>query len=122
MPTMRYEISRISQNEVTASGPLQMLPDNDATVFDARAMLANIGGDDNLFSELNCLFWDRRNAMISNIQAAIVRGDSVALQHAAHTLKGTVGNLCAADVAGLASQLEDAGRLDSLEEAPALIM
>ncbi len=122
MPTKHCEIPWIPQDEATDSTPPRMRPDDEAAVFDARAMLANIGGDEDLFGELICLFLSRQNAMISNIQTAMARGDSAALQHAAHTLKGTAGNLCAVEVVGLASQLEAAGRLGTLDKAPALAL
>jgi two-component system, sensor histidine kinase and response regulator len=119
MPTMQHEVSGLPQNEATASVPPRTMLDNDAAVFDSRAMLANIGGDDNLFRELIGLFLDRRDAMIANIQGAIAGGDSAALRHAAHTLKGSAANLCAATVVQVAGELEAVGRRGPLDEANA---
>jgi HPt (histidine-containing phosphotransfer) domain-containing protein len=81
-----------------------------------------LGGDDNLFRELIGLFLDRREVMIANIQRAIAGGDSAALQHAAHTLKGSAANLCAATVVQVASELEAVGRRGDLDEANAHFM
>ena len=119
MRTMPSEMSGIALEEVPLSAPPPSMPANVAAVFDSRAMLAKIGGDDNLFRELIGLFLDRRDAMIANIQRAIAGGDSAALQHAAHTLKGSAANLCAATVAQVASELEAVGRRGHLDEANA---
>jgi HPt (histidine-containing phosphotransfer) domain-containing protein len=98
------------------------MPDNDAAVFDANKMLANIGGDVELFDQLIRLFLDRHRTMVHDIKSAIDGRDNVMLQRAAHTMKGTVANLCATEVLEVVSQLEAAGRLDTLEEVPALVL
>jgi CheY-like chemotaxis protein len=94
----------------------------DARVFDASAMLANIGGDVELFDQLIRLFLERHSVMMKEIESAIGEADAVALERAAHSLKGTAGNLCAPDVVLLASQLEASGRLGTLTEAPNLLV
>ena len=90
--------------------------------FDRRKMLANIGGDSELFLELIRLFVDRHRALVHEIELAVHRGDSGMLQQAAHTLKGTAANLCAGTVVGLASELEAVGCQGHLDEAHALLM
>jgi HPt (histidine-containing phosphotransfer) domain-containing protein len=85
-------------------------------------MLANIGGDAELFDQLIRLFLDRHGIMMKEIESAIGQADAVALERAAHSLKGTAGNLCAPDVVLLASQLEASGRLGTLTEAPSLLV
>jgi CheY-like chemotaxis protein/HPt (histidine-containing phosphotransfer) domain-containing protein len=94
----------------------------DAHVFDASAMLANIGGDAELFVQLIRLFLDRHGIMVKEIESAIGKADAPALERAAHSPKGTAGNLCAPDVVLLASQLEACGRLGTLTEAPDLLV
>ena len=122
MPTIHHEIPGIPQDEAPASAPPRIMPDNDAAVFDANKMLANIGGDVELFDQLIRLFLDRHRTMALDIKSAIDGRDNVMLQRAAHTMKGTVANLCATEVLEVASQLEAAGRLDTLEEVPALVL
>lgn len=90
--------------------------------FDRCEMLANIGGDRELFHELIHLFLDRHRALVHDIEIAVNRGDSGMLQHAAHTLKGTAANLCAATVVGVAGELEAVGRRGNLDEANALLL
>jgi HPt (histidine-containing phosphotransfer) domain-containing protein len=75
-----------------------------------------------LFDQLIRLFLDRHHLMLQDIQVAVRQGDGIALERAAHSLKGTAGNLCAPDVVLLASQLEATGRLGTLAEAPPLLI
>ncbi len=108
--------------DVAPPAPAREISKTDARVFDAGAMLANIGGDAELFDQLIRLFLDRHSVMMKEIESAIGQGDAVALERAAHSLKGTAGNLCAPDVVLLASQLEASGRLGTLTEAPGLLV
>ena len=102
--------------------PPREMSKSDASIFDASTMLTNIGGDIELFDQLIRLFLDRHPTMVQDIELAISQGDSVALERAAHSMKGTAGNLCAPDVVLLASQLEASGRLGTLHDAPALVI
>ncbi len=108
--------------DVAPPPPPRDMSMTDARVFDASAMLANIGGDAELFDQLIRLFLDRHRAMMKEIESAIGQADAAALERAAHSLKGTAGNLCAPDVVLLASQLEASGRLGTLTEAPSLLV
>lgn len=87
-------------------------------IFDPVRMLHNIGGDNELFDQLVGLFLERHHAMLGAIKEALAMRDAPALERAAHTLKGTAGNLCASEVALAASRLEAVGHLGTLHEAP----
>ena len=89
-------------------------------VFDPGQMLQNIGGDQALVYQLVQLFLERHADIMSDIRQALADGDIQTVERAAHTLKGTAGNLCAPEVALAASQLEAVGRLGTLHEAPAV--
>ncbi len=102
--------------------PPREMSKSDASIFDASTMLTNIGGDLELFDQLIRLFLDRHPMMVQDIELAISQADSVALERAAHSMKGTAGNLCAPDVVLLASQLEATGRLGTLADASALVI
>ncbi|MDP9132744.1 MAG: response regulator, partial [Nitrospirota bacterium] len=107
--------------ETSTPAPPREMTRSDASIFDASTMLANIGGDIELFDQLISLFLDRHDTMVHDIAIAIGQADSVALERAAHSMKGTAGNLCAPDVVLLAGQLEATGRLGTLADAPALL-
>jgi len=87
-------------------------------IFDAPAMLRNIGGDTALLEDLVELFFQRYHAMLEAIRAALANRDQKAVEQAAHALKGTAGNLCASEVVLYAGQLEAVGRLGTLVEGP----
>jgi HPt (histidine-containing phosphotransfer) domain-containing protein len=89
-------------------------------IFDAVAMVRNIGGDRELMEELADLFLQRYQAMLEGIRAALADGDRQAVEQAAHLLKGTASNLCASEVVLSAGQLEALGRLGTLVEGPIL--
>jgi CheY-like chemotaxis protein len=110
-----------SAEEASAPSLPREMPPSDGNVFDAATMLKNIGGDVELFNQLIRLFLDRYCVMLQDIEVAIGAADAVALERAAHSMKGTAGNLCAPDVVLLASQLEATGRLGTVAEAPALL-
>lgn len=98
--------------------PTQTTADPTRGVFDPARMYQNIGGDNDLFAQLICLFLDRHQAMLAEIRTALADADSSAVERAAHTFKGTAGNLCASEVGLTASRLEAVGRLSALHDAP----
>ena len=91
---------------------------NERGIFDPAKMFQNIGGDNELFGQLVGLFLDRHQAMLTDIKEGLIKADAVTVERAAHTLKGTAGNLCASEVALAASRLEAVGHLGTLQDAP----
>jgi signal transduction histidine kinase/CheY-like chemotaxis protein len=98
--------------------PLSSVHESQRGVFDPAKMFQNIGGDNELFGQLIGLFLDRYQAMLADIKEGLIKADAVMLERAAHTLKGTAGNLCASEVALAASRLEAVGHLGTLQDAP----
>ena len=89
-------------------------------IFDETAMLRNIGGDTELLEQLVEMFLQRHQTMLEAIRAALADKDQVAVEQAAHALKGTASNLCASEVVLSAGQLEAFGRLGTLVEGPVI--
>ncbi len=87
-------------------------------IFDAAAMLRNIGGDTDLLEQLVEMFLQRHQTMLEAIRAALANRDQEAVEQAAHALKGTANNLCASEVVLFAGQLEAIGGLGTLVEGP----
>jgi two-component system sensor histidine kinase/response regulator len=87
-------------------------------IFDAPAMLRNIGGDTELLEQLVEMFLQRHQTMLEAVRAALAERDQTAVEQAAHALKGTASNLCASEVVLSAGQLEAFGRLGTLIEGP----
>ena len=86
-------------------------------IFDPVQMFRNIGQDTELFRQLVCLFLDRHRDILADIRTALTAADAIAVERMAHTLKGTAGNLCAAEVALTAGRLESVGRQQTLHDA-----
>ncbi|MEQ1792844.1 MAG: response regulator [Nitrospira sp.] len=107
-------------SEVAATYPSGLIvprPERQA-IFDPAQMLQNIGGDQELLTQLIDLFLERQGEILANIRQALSQSDAITVERAAHTLKGTAANLCAPEVALAASQLEAIGRLGTLQDAP----
>ena len=73
------------------------------------------GGDSDPLSELIDLFLDDSAARLASLRNARKANDSRAFYRAAHTLKGSSGNMGARRMASICDYLEDAGRKGSLE-------
>jgi CheY-like chemotaxis protein len=86
-------------------------------VFDRNVVLDRVEGDTILLQEILDLFFDEIPRLMSETQAPIARGDAQALERAAHTLKGCVGNFGAKGAYDLALKLETMGRGGNLSGA-----
>jgi CheY-like chemotaxis protein len=86
-------------------------------VFDHKAALVHVEGDQMLLAELAGIFLRHASDMVNSIRAAIDKDDLSALEHAAHSLKGSAANLCAGGVAEAAQQLEYIGREGTIDQA-----
>ena len=88
----------------------------DAPVFDAAAFTENIG-DGPLMLELIRLFFEESQPMLGNACLALHELDGEALHHAAHSLKGLVGNYAAIPAFNAVSALTQCTRDGNLLQA-----
>jgi two-component system, sensor histidine kinase and response regulator len=79
-------------------------------VFDRNAALDRVEGNWELLQEIVSLFFDEIPRLLSAVQEPIARRDAKALERAAHTLKGAVGNFGAKGAFDAALRLEAMGR------------
>jgi two-component system, sensor histidine kinase and response regulator len=86
-------------------------------VFDRQAALARVEGDRELLQEVVGLFFTEVPELLSTIHQAIARGDGKALEHTAHSLKGTVSSFGAQAAREAALRLERIGRDGDLPRA-----
>jgi len=86
--------------------------------LDREAALDRVGGDLELLQEVAALFLEEYPVLLSHIRQAIDAGDALALEHSAHSLKGSVGNFGAKSANEAAFQLELAGKTRDLGRAP----
>ena len=75
-------------------------------VFDHIALLSHIEGDETLLHELVSLFLEDTPQRLDHLHTALANRDLPALERVAHTLKGSVGNLCAPRAFEAAKRLE----------------
>ena len=88
-------------------------------VFDRAATLDRVDGNRELLQELIELFFDEIPGLLATIQETITRYDSKALERAAHTLKGAVGNFSAQGAYAAALRVEMMGRSGDLTQVAA---
>ncbi len=81
--------------------------------------LERVGGDRELLQEVAGLFLADAPRMMGLIEKAIAEGDAKLLEREAHSLKGSVANFGADQVAKAALHLENLGRRGELSAAPA---
>ncbi len=89
--------------------------------FDLAFALKRVDGDHALLREVTGLFLEDAPKLLQQIRDAIEHRDARLLEHAAHTLKGAVGNFGARPTQELALELEKAGRSGQFDDAPALL-
>lgn len=94
---------------------------HEADLLDLTETLERVEGDFDLLKEMVELFLEEWPNMLSDIERAIAVGDARALQHAAHTLKGSVSNFAAPRATAASLVLEKMGRQQDLSNAGAAL-
>jgi two-component system sensor histidine kinase/response regulator len=95
-----------------------------SALIDKTALLERFEGDGDLLREIVGLFLEECPRRLADMRDALGRGDSDALQQAAHSIKGSVGNFNAEAAVEAALQLEmmsQAGDMARLDEACAAL-
>src|SRR3712207_1080933 len=82
--------------------------------------LRELGGQE-MSSELTEIFFDDARSGIDAMRDAVERGDAQTVERAAHTLKGSSGNMGAQRMAALCGELQDAGVSGDLTHALELL-
>ena len=85
------------------------------------ATAEKFGTDAELFREIAEIFLNEYETDLKKIHEAITRHDAQALDSAAHSLKGTVGNFRAEAAGELAQRLEVLGKNGAPDQAAALL-
>lgn len=85
-------------------------------VFDREAMLAELGGDEDLLIELIGTMKSEAPKLLHEVRIAVEAGDPALVARAAHTLKGAISNFGAQAAAKAAFQLEQMGRAGHLND------
>jgi HPt (histidine-containing phosphotransfer) domain-containing protein len=93
-------------------------PHENDNLLDREAILERVGGDVEFLQEIAGLFAEDCPKLLTQIRSAVSTGDPVALEHAAHTLKGSVSNFGAEPARQAALRVEMLGRNGDLAQAP----
>src|SRR5690349_11093255 len=87
--------------------------------IDRGQLLARLGGDEALLSEVIRLFLEDCPVRLTAIKTAIDQEDAESLRDSAHALKGAAGNLAATGLVNAAAALERLGAEGRLDAADA---
>jgi two-component system sensor histidine kinase/response regulator len=85
-------------------------------VFDRGRFLANVDGNLKLMHEVAQLFLEDCPRRLAALDDAMTRRDRVALEHAAHILKGSAGYISAPGVFTAADEVETIARCGDLAD------
>ena len=85
--------------------------------IDTASALARVGGNVELLREMMALFLDELPGLLTSLREAVTAEDAKAVEHAAHKLKGSVGNFSAHPAFEALLELEILGRDGNLSKA-----
>jgi two-component system, sensor histidine kinase and response regulator len=106
-PTVLHvEIERVLEVSAVAVEPLDAA--NHTVSVDALS--ARVGGDTAVLHEIIGLFLEDAPVLIGTLRVGLATSDAVAVNAAAHTLKGAAGNFDATGITTLAQRLESRNR------------
>lgn len=86
-------------------------------VWNREEALERIGGDEHLLQELCQIFLSGYPRLLDQLRGAVMLGDALTVQHAAHSLKGELSYLSASQATGIARSIEDMARDKNLSLA-----
>jgi two-component system, sensor histidine kinase and response regulator len=86
----------------------------DLVGLDVAAALGRVGGDEELLKEISEIFLEQCPEALSEVKDAVASINPEALQCAAHSLKGSIGNFGAKAAFDAALRLEMMGRQGDL--------
>lgn len=89
-------------------------------IFDADAVLDNLGGDAELLQQIATAYLQDYSESLANLCAALDSNDAERLYSVAHSIKGAASNFAAQRVVAAAMAMEKCCRHGDLKDAPAL--
>jgi two-component system, sensor histidine kinase and response regulator len=88
--------------------------------YDRAAALVTTGGEATL-ADVAAVLREQAATLLAELRDAVAAGDAAVIHRAAHTIKGAASVFAAAPTVRAARALEQAGREEDLEAAPALL-
>ena len=84
--------------------------------MDLKALGESLGLDEEEFIEIVEIFLESAASDIKRLEDAIIAKNSEALSEAAHSLKGSAGNLGFMEISKLSANIEDQARKDNITD------
>jgi HPt (histidine-containing phosphotransfer) domain-containing protein len=103
----------LSRSGASSSAPWR----TEKPLFNREAMLARLGGDQELFQELVQLFMEECPRLLESARQAIRDRDAQTLRTATHTMRGSVSYMDAREVQQAAQRLEELACRSALSDA-----
>lgn len=97
------------------------MPHVEGGIMDRDIALARLGGDADLLKQLAVLFLADYPSVISDLRAAMERGDVLCVERAASILKGSLNIFVASAAIDAAARVEFLVRAQKLTEVPAAV-
>ncbi len=94
---------------------------NHKDIFDRKALMENLDGDEELFKELIDIFLATIPSDIASLKQALSKKDSVQARRYAHSIKGVSGNIKAKALSSIALNIEMAIKEGDTEKAVSLV-
>ncbi|MEP6671301.1 MAG: response regulator [Chthoniobacter sp.] len=108
-----------SKTAAEAAAPAGAETRDDGAPFDSAALMESLGGDRAVVAEMIHLCLDEDGPrLLANLRDGLATHDFSAIEHAAHGLKGLVGEFHAPGAHAAARELEDAARGHESEAIP----
>ena len=89
----------------------------DRPAFDRKGMMAMLGGNAGLLSEVVATFVEETPRMIADVREAVAGKDPYRVRFAAHSLRGALLTVSAEPAAAVANRLEQLGAQGDLANA-----
>ena len=109
-----------TQTSVPVRAPTRNGNASEKVLWGKDEAIERLGGDEELFRELCEIFLQESPKLLQQLGQAIGDSDAEAVMRAAHSLKGELGYLGAAEALQAARMLEDMGHEKNLSEAAAI--
>lgn len=91
------------------------------SMIDYQELMYRVDGNKELLKQIIKLFLKTSPVLIMRIEDGIKRNDGRQVQHAAHLLKGMIGNFAAHSVMETAKAVEEKAKIDDFCNADALV-
>ncbi len=96
-------------------------PRGEMQILDREGLLRRMMDDEELAAEILDDFLEHGPEMIAGVRESIEKGDAPLLRRNGHSLKGASANIGALALRDAARRMENAGKEERLEDAPALL-